>query len=125
AGRGSLLELNGNTITLRDPGTKDYPTFHSLFPPLATYFDILSAFAASSGNAAAVRQVSRGALRYLSQLEVFQDEFQWSAVLSYHMEFHHARLREMSRGDYSGWSEIDPSLQVRYLIGKERARMAS
>ncbi|EIW65198.1 uncharacterized protein TRAVEDRAFT_77751, partial [Trametes versicolor FP-101664 SS1] len=125
AGRGSLLELNGNRITLRDSTTKDYPTLHSLFPPLVTYFDILSAFAASSGSTAAVLQVSRGGLRYLSQLEAFHDEFQWSAVLSYHMEFHHERLREMARGDYSGWARIDASLQVKYLIGKERARVSS
>ncbi|RDX46952.1 hypothetical protein OH76DRAFT_1301343, partial [Lentinus brumalis] len=121
AGR-SVLDFNGKTLTLRDPTTKDYPTFHSLFSPLVSYFDVLVAFAATSGNAAASYHVARGSYRYLAQLESFNDEFQWPAVLRYHMEFHHERLREMSRGDYSGWSLIDMNLQARYLVGREKAR---
>ncbi|KAI9064882.1 hypothetical protein FKP32DRAFT_1569147 [Trametes sanguinea] len=119
----SVLDFNGKTFTLRDPSTKDYPTFHSLHTPLLTYFDILVAFASSSGDASATYHVSRGAFQYLTQLAQFYDDYQWGAVLSYHMEFHHKRRREMVRGDYSGWAQIDPLLQAQHLTGKERARM--
>ncbi|TFK85468.1 hypothetical protein K466DRAFT_447233, partial [Polyporus arcularius HHB13444] len=132
------LDFNGKTLTLQDPTTKDYPSFHSLFTPLTTYiretsimcrkhvclmyFDILVAFAATSGIATAAYHVARGSYRYLAQLETFHDKFQWSAVLHYHMEFHHERLCEMSCGDYSQWEQIDMKLQARYLVGRERTR---
>ncbi|KAG5337479.1 hypothetical protein C0989_009575 [Termitomyces sp. Mn162] len=35
----------------RITGTKDYPALHNLLIPLSTYFSVLQAFAASSGNA--------------------------------------------------------------------------
>jgi len=45
----SILDLTGSTLTLRTTSTKDYPSFHSLFPPLTVYFRILTSYA-SSGN---------------------------------------------------------------------------
>lgn len=119
----SVLDLSGSTLTVRSTTTKDYPSFHSLFLPLTVYFRILTAFAASSSNGSFTYQVSTGAMEYLSQLEVFHEDYQWSAVLSYHMEFHHHRLREMARGEYAGWSTIDATLQVKHLVGRERTRI--
>ncbi|KAI0712211.1 hypothetical protein C8Q76DRAFT_733807 [Earliella scabrosa] len=108
----SVLDFDGTTFTLRDPTTKDYPSFRSIFAPLMTYFNILTAFAASSGNTAYQYQVSSGAFFYVSQLEQFNDEYQWSAVLQYHFQFHHKRRREMARGDYSGWAQVDSALHA-------------
>lgn len=87
----SVLDFNGRTFSLRDPSAKEYPSFHALFAPLMTYFNILAAFAATSGNSAAVYQASSGGSLYMTQLEQFTDDYQWSAVLAYHMEFHHKR----------------------------------
>ncbi|EPT05788.1 hypothetical protein FOMPIDRAFT_1092138, partial [Fomitopsis schrenkii] len=118
----SILDLSGGTITLRRTTTKDYPSFNSLFPPLTVYFQILLAFAASSNNAYLTFQVGRASMAYLRQLEIFHEEYQWSAVLAYHMEFHHLRLREMANGDYGGWARIDTELQAQHLVGRERSR---
>ncbi len=121
----SVLDFDGTTFTLRDPSTKDYPSFRSVFAPLMTYFNILTAFAASSGNAEYQYQVASGAFFYMSQLEQFNDEYQWSAVLLYHINFHHKRRREMTRGDYSGWAQVDSALHAQHLCGKERQRVSA
>ncbi|EPT02899.1 hypothetical protein FOMPIDRAFT_1029190 [Fomitopsis schrenkii] len=91
---------------------------------LSVYFRILTAFASSSGNPLFSCHVATSTMEYLCQLQKFHEEYQWSAVLSYHMEFHHRRLREMTRGDYSKWGMIDASLQVQHLFGRERVRTA-
>ncbi|KAH9846469.1 hypothetical protein C2E23DRAFT_949406 [Lenzites betulinus] len=121
----SVLDFNGRTFSLRDPTTKEYPSFHALFAPLMTYFNILAAFAATSGNSAAVYQVSSGGSLYMTQLEQFTEDYQWSAVLAYHMEFHHKRRRDMIRGDYSAWGLIDSALQAKHLNGRDRARFTA
>ncbi|KAI0772321.1 hypothetical protein BD413DRAFT_437754, partial [Trametes elegans] len=114
----SVLEFDAGVggFTFRDPSAKDYPSLHSLFAPLTTYFHILTMFAASSGNIAAVCQVTSGAFAYISQLEQFNEDYQWSAVLAYHMDFHYKRRSFMADGDYSGWDLIDPGLQARHLL---------
>ncbi|KAG6867321.1 hypothetical protein C0993_004527 [Termitomyces sp. T159_Od127] len=52
----------------RFTGTKDYPTFHNLLILLTTYFSVLQAFAASSGDAHTTFIVGHGAARYISRL---------------------------------------------------------
>ncbi len=118
----SVLDFDGTTFTMRDPSTKDDPSFRSMYAPLMTYFNILTAFSASSGNTAYQYQVASGAFFYMTQLEQFNEEYQWSAVLLYHMQFHHKRRRDMARGDYSGWAQVDSALHAQYLCGKERQR---
>ncbi|KAH9848193.1 hypothetical protein C2E23DRAFT_711865, partial [Lenzites betulinus] len=114
----SVLEFDAGAggFTFRDPSAKDYPSFHAIFTPLATYFHILTMFAASSGSLAAVSQLVTGSWAYITQLEQFNEEYQWSAVLAYHMDFHHKQRSLMADGDYSGWDIIDSRLQSKYLI---------
>ncbi|KAI0666799.1 hypothetical protein C8Q78DRAFT_948421, partial [Trametes maxima] len=114
----SVLEFDAGVggFTLREPSAKDYPSFHSLFAPLMTYFNVLMMFAASSGSIAAVCQVANGSMAYMSQLEQFHEDYQWSAVLAYHMDFHYKRRSCMTDGDYSGWDSIDSGLQAKHLI---------
>ncbi|KAH9858502.1 hypothetical protein C2E23DRAFT_4097 [Lenzites betulinus] len=119
---GTVFEFDPDTrsFTVREPSAEDYPSFHSLFAPLTTYFHILTMSAASGGDVAAVTQVASGAYAYLAQLEQFNDVFKWTAVRAYHIEFHHKRRGCMMRGDYSGWDAIDAQLYVKHLIGRER-----
>ncbi|EPS92742.1 hypothetical protein FOMPIDRAFT_1106331, partial [Fomitopsis schrenkii] len=119
----SVLDLTGDSITLRKTSTKDYPSYNSLVPPLTVYFSILSAFVASSNNISLLFEVTRATMMYLHRLELFREEYQWSAVLAYHMDFHHLRLREMAHGDFTGWGRIDSELKAEYLVGKERSRV--
>ncbi|EJF57718.1 hypothetical protein DICSQDRAFT_11976, partial [Dichomitus squalens LYAD-421 SS1] len=98
-----VLDVSSGVVSVRDQAPRDYPTFHSLYLPLITFFNVLGGFASMGGDA-------------------FSQDYQWSAVLAYHFDFHYKRRREMLRGDYSGWATIDTSLQAEHLIGRERAR---
>jgi len=39
-------------------------------------------------------------------------EYEWAAVLSYHMEFHWRRRHEMTNGDYSQWAALTWSFKL-------------
>ncbi|KAL7278212.1 hypothetical protein ACG7TL_008187 [Trametes sanguinea] len=120
----SVLEYDAGVggFTIREPSAKEYPSLHSVFAPFTTYFHILTMFAASSGSIAAVCQIVSGSFAYIAQLEQFNEDYQWAAVLAYHMDFHYRRRSFMPDGDYSGWDIIDPGLQAKHLLGKERPR---
>lgn len=86
------------TISLEDSSSlMDYPTSHSLILPLLTYVGILTA--AASGPEQALT-ISLAFNRYLAILTRFTAEFQWSAVLAYHMEFHMHHRIDMREGFY-------------------------
>ncbi|EPS92762.1 hypothetical protein FOMPIDRAFT_1137342 [Fomitopsis schrenkii] len=118
----SVIDLSGGTLAVRATSTKDYPTFNSVFPPLGLYFQILVTFVGTAQDPELSTYVSRVTFEYLIQLQALHEEYQWPAVLAYHMEFHHCRLREMARGDYSGWGDIDGKLQRKHLFNKDRFR---
>ncbi|KAI1788963.1 hypothetical protein LXA43DRAFT_893769, partial [Ganoderma leucocontextum] len=122
-----ILDVSGGVVLVRDQAPRDYPTFHSLYVPLSTYFDVLAGFAVTGSTKEALHQVAASTLAYLACLVQFTQEYQWSAVVAYHFAFHYKRRRDMIRGDYSesGWATIDTGLQAEHLIGKERARGAS
>ncbi|KAI0652752.1 hypothetical protein C8Q79DRAFT_879710, partial [Trametes meyenii] len=98
------------------PLDPDYPSLHSIFAPLTTYFRILTMRAASSGSMAAVCQVAGGFYTYIAQLAQFDDEYQWRAVLAYHIDFHYKRRSCMADGDYSGWDLVDRGLRAKHLL---------
>ncbi|KAG5338234.1 hypothetical protein C0989_007904 [Termitomyces sp. Mn162] len=77
-------ESNGSKAT----GIKDYPSLHTLLIPLLTYFLVLQAFAASSGDAHATFIIGHGTARYSSHLMMLNQKYEWSAVLQYHIHFH-------------------------------------
>lgn len=119
AERGVLEFENGAVRVKTDSSTKDYPTSLSIELPLMVYFRILVAHAFTTGNGVAV------ALPTLSYVESFlklRSEYEWPAVLAYHMAFFARRRQEMAQGSYSGWKRIDTELQADHLAGYRKAR---
>ncbi|KAF8059535.1 hypothetical protein FPV67DRAFT_1426083 [Lyophyllum atratum] len=109
-----MLEIEGGTLRVKsDTTTKDYPTPYSIEAPLTVYLRILVAHA----SAAQVPIVARAAMLYLAQFLKLRTEYEWSAVLNYHMAFFARRRREMLAGEYLGWSSIDVELQADFLNG--------
>ncbi|KAJ7173151.1 hypothetical protein C8R46DRAFT_892720, partial [Mycena filopes] len=95
---------------------KHFPSFHSLLRPLLKYFEVLGAFAASSGKPWEVFAITRSLSDYVSYLTELHQQFKWSAVVIYHVEFHTIRLWDMKAGDYSGWARPDQSLLSRLVL---------
>lgn len=96
---------------------KHYKAFTALLCPLTTYFDVLIQHAGATGQAATIAHVTSC---YTAQLARFAAEYEWAAVLAYHMEFHTLRRREMTLGSYDGWRLIDQELLSRHLVGRSR-----
>ncbi|KAF8218392.1 hypothetical protein L208DRAFT_1057533, partial [Tricholoma matsutake] len=69
-------------------GLKEYPSLHSLLIPLSTYFTILQAFSASAGNAHTTFLIGLSAARYTAHLLDLHQNYKWTAVVQYHMQFH-------------------------------------
>ncbi|KAJ7198083.1 hypothetical protein GGX14DRAFT_342563, partial [Mycena pura] len=89
---------------------KHFPSFHSLLRPLLKYFEVLGAFAASSGKPWEVFTITRSLSEYISHLTELHQQYKWSAVVIYHVEFHAVRMWDMKAGDYSGWARPDHGL---------------
>ncbi|KAG6874118.1 hypothetical protein C0995_005534 [Termitomyces sp. Mi166 len=66
-------ESNGSRVT----GVEDYSALHTLLIPLSTYFSVLQAFSASSGDAHTTFVIGHGAVRYISHCMRQNPEF-WS-----------------------------------------------
>ncbi|KAJ3779732.1 hypothetical protein GGU10DRAFT_337764 [Lentinula aff. detonsa] len=88
-----ILSLKGETLelTTNDSAYRDYKSLNAIAIPLSTYFSILVSHAETSGKIAS--------------------EYEWSAVIAYHMAFFNKRRREMQEGDYSGWGKVDMELR--------------
>ncbi|KAJ7208535.1 hypothetical protein GGX14DRAFT_335285, partial [Mycena pura] len=84
---------------------RTYKTFSStLSIPLHTYFAILGAHLAGHAGPGIYFH------RYLEHLELLVLEFDWAAVLEYHMRFFNRRRRDMLQGAYQGWGDVETSL---------------
>lgn len=94
---------------------KHFPSFHSLLRPLLKYFEVLGAFAASSGKPWEVFAITRSLSDYVSHLIELHQQYKWSAVVIYHVEFHTHRLWDMKSGDYSAWARPDHNLLSRIV----------
>lgn len=95
---------------------KHFPSFHSLLRPLLKYFEVLGAFAASSGKPWEVFAITRSLSDYISHLTELHQQYKWSAVVIYHIEFHTIRLWDMKAGDYSAWGRPDLNLLSRLVF---------
>ena len=118
------LDLDNGTISPRAHSgslLQDYPHFSSLIEPLTIYFDILSAYAASSGNVAATYAIVTGGFQYIRHLSTLNRSYHWHAVLHYHKAFFTLRCREMLRGDYTGWARSDGQLMNYHLYHQVRS----
>ncbi|KAF8801005.1 hypothetical protein BYT27DRAFT_7116126 [Phlegmacium glaucopus] len=107
--------------TARSGSLRDYPQFPSLLEPLMVYFNILSAYAASSGNVNATYAIAQGTCIYVQHLSTLNRSYNWHAVLQYHKAFFLVRCREMLRGDYTGWTRSDGQLMNTHLYHQLRS----
>jgi hypothetical protein len=121
--RSEFVLGDGQTLKVKADGTRDYGSYNALQAPLSLYFSILASFAGcGGGDAAATALIARAGFTYLRNLYKMSQDYEWPAVLSYHMEFHWRRRHEMTNGDYSQWGRTDPELQADYLVGRARIR---
>ncbi|KAF8801658.1 hypothetical protein BYT27DRAFT_7261780 [Phlegmacium glaucopus] len=113
---------NGSLLLKAQSGPlRDYPHLSSLVEPLTIYFNILTTYAASSGNVAATYTISSGGFCYIQHLFTLNRFYQWHAVLQYHKTFFTLRCREMLRGDYSGWARSEEQLIHSHLYHQVRS----
>ncbi|KAF6765524.1 hypothetical protein DFP72DRAFT_867991 [Ephemerocybe angulata] len=115
-GRPLAAETKGKAST---SSSLRYKSVFDLVVPLLTYFQVLGAFAATSGTALDVLHVMRGGMVYVSHIIDLSTRYQWEAVVRYHTRFHDARLVDMEEGDYSGWGRKDIDLMADVLVGWE------
>src|SRR6202022_3624892 len=95
---------------------KDYKTLNSILIPLETYFSILLLH--SHPNCAPL--VGLGFFCYNAHWVKLASEYEWPAVLAYHMAFFAKRRREMLEGDYRGWGKIDFDLHGEHLMDRRK-----
>ena len=120
----TMLDFDNGTISVKahSGSPRDYyPYFSSLVEPLTIYFDILSAYAASSGNVAATYAIVTGGFHYIRHLSTLSRSYHWDAVLQYHKAFFMLRCRDMLRGDYTGWARSDGQLMNYHLYHQVRS----
>lgn len=104
---------------------KEYQSLHSLLIPLQRYFRVLQAFAMSANDAQATFVIGNAAGEYMAHIMELHQNYDWNAVIQYHMQFHLYRRQEMRDGSYAGWALPDSLLIAQYLTGHARAASAS
>ncbi|KAF9005387.1 hypothetical protein BDZ89DRAFT_1080041 [Hymenopellis radicata] len=110
------VEFNGSTGTLEltgeDSSLKEFKTLNSIIVPLSTYFSILLLHAQQAPNCA---RLGAALFTYNAHLVKMASEYEWHAVVAYHMAFFSRHRREMMEGDYSGWPRADIELRADHL----------
>lgn len=111
------LNFNGTNLelTTNDSAAKDYKSLNSIMIPLSTYFSILILHSHNTGQS---HKIGNWFFSYNAHLLHLASEYEWSAVLAYHMSFFAKRRREMAQGDYSGWSRMDYDLHGEHLLDR-------
>ncbi|KAG8867938.1 hypothetical protein FRB97_002878, partial [Tulasnella sp. 331] len=118
----SALELEGTTLRIKgDVTVKDYPTSTFILQPLAIYFSMLLQVVPRDK----VSPVGTVSMQYMAQLFKLVEEYEWPAILRYHLAFHQGHCREMIRGDYSRWATCDTNLIDEHLIGHRKLMHAA
>ncbi|KAJ3710537.1 hypothetical protein C8R42DRAFT_544841, partial [Lentinula raphanica] len=114
-----VLSLKGETLelTTNDSSYREYKSLNAIAVPLSTYFSILVCHAEASGK---VSRISLDFFKYNAHLIRISSEYEWPAVIAYHMAFFNKRRREMQEGDYSGWGKVDMELRGEHLYGSSR-----
>ncbi|KAJ7758936.1 hypothetical protein DFH07DRAFT_722349, partial [Mycena maculata] len=102
----SSFVLTGAGLQLNDSKHKAYKNLNFIVFPLHTYFAILLEHIPTSSG----RGVASYFLWYLTHLETLATEFEWAAVLEYHMLFFNQRRNEMLTGHYLAWGASDITL---------------
>ena len=108
--RSEFLLGNEQTLKVKADGTHDYGLYNALQVPMSLYFSILASFTGCGGAAATTALIACAGFTHLCNIYKLSQDYEWPAVLSYHMEFHWHRQCEMTNGDYSQWGHTDPEL---------------
>ncbi|KAI0722950.1 hypothetical protein C8Q76DRAFT_721082 [Earliella scabrosa] len=121
-----LIEVNmdESTISLHSApsATETYATLDSLLVPLNAYFSVLCVHGLSHGQSP---MLPCHLFRYSSHLVKIAAQYEWSAVLSYHLASFSRRCKEMRKGDYSGWGRVDMDLMEEFLVPHQKKRNGS
>lgn len=113
----SSFILTGAGLQLNDSKHKSYKNVNSIVFPLHTYFAILlKHIPASSG-----RGIAAYFFWYLTHIETLATEYEWAAVLEYHILFFNRRRTEMQNGFYAAWSSPDLTLLSTHVYPHRKA----
>ncbi|KAI0650711.1 hypothetical protein C8Q79DRAFT_944777 [Trametes meyenii] len=115
------MSMDESTVSLRAApfAIETYPTLDSLLVPLNTYFSVLCVEGLSHGQSALL---PCHFFRYSSHLVKIAAQYDWKAVLSYHLASFSRRCKEMRKGDYSGWGRVDMDLMEEFLVPNQKKR---
>ncbi|KAJ3793701.1 hypothetical protein GGU11DRAFT_691260 [Lentinula aff. detonsa] len=119
-----ILSLKGETLelTTNDAAYREYKSLNAIAVPLSTYFSILLTHAEAAGK---VSLIASHFFKYNAHLIKITSEYEWSAVVGYHMAFFNKRRREMQNGDYFGWGKVDMELRGEHLYNAPRLSFPS
>jgi hypothetical protein len=117
------LSLGGVQLSYTDAAPRDYKSLNAIVVPLSEYFAILYMYAQPTGQS---DWVARQFWRYNVHLSKIAAEYEFAAVVEYHMEFFQRRRGEMQRhGDYSGWGRPDVELMSTRLYDRRKPTTTS
>jgi len=111
------LEDSALSLRLPDAAHDIYETLDSLVVPLNAYFSILTLHGLAAGENAMLPCYF---FAYTSQLAKISAQYEWQAVLTYHLAFFTRRCKEMRSGDYSGWGKINVDLMEDFLVPHQK-----
>ena len=119
----NLVEVNidESTFSLHSSpsATETYVTLDSLLVPLNAYFSVLCIYGLSNGQSP---MLPFHFFRYSSHLVKIAAQYEWEAVLSYHLASFSRRCKEMQKADYSGWGRVDMDLMEEFLVPNQKKR---
>ena len=119
----NLIEVNTDQSTFSihssPSAIETYRTLDSLLVPLNAYFSVLCVHGLSHGQSP---MLPFHLFRYSSHLVKIAAQYEWDAVLSYHLAFFLRRCKEMRKGDYSGWGRVDMDLMEEFLVPNQKKR---
>jgi len=102
--------------------TDVYKTLDSLLVPLNAYFSVLTLHGLASGQPTMLPCYF---FRYSSHLVKIATQYEWPAVLSYHLAFYARRCKEMRIGEYVGWGKVDVDLMEQHLVPYQKSNIKS
>ncbi|CCM01768.1 uncharacterized protein FIBRA_03834 [Fibroporia radiculosa] len=112
--------LEDSSLSLRLPpvAIELYHSLDALLVPLNAYFSILTLHGLASGQPTMLPYYF---FRYSSHLVKITMQYEWPAVLSYHLAFHTRRCKDMRVGDYAGWGRVDVDLMEQFLVPHQKS----
>jgi hypothetical protein len=116
----SSFILTGAGLQLNDSKHKSYKNANSIVFPLHTYFAILLEHIPASSS----RGIAAYFFWYLTHIETLATEYEWAAVLEYHILFFNRRRTEMQSGFYTAWSSPDLTLLSTHVYPHRKSAIA-